>query len=76
MLALILAGEDARAVGRAGGGGDKSVFEVCAIGGELVDVRGLDDRVTGTAQVVGTVVIGEDDDNIWFVELALRALGR
>ena len=76
MLAFVLAGENAGAVRRAGGGGDKSVEEISAIGGELVDVRGLDDRVTGTSQVVGTVVIGEDDDNIRFVELALRALGR
>ena len=76
MLAFVLAGENAGAVRRAGGGGDKSVGEISAIGGELVDVRGLDDRVTGTSQVVGTVVIGEDDDNIRFIELALRALGR
>ena len=64
VLTLILAGEQAGAVGRAGGGGDKGVVEVSAISGELVNVGRFENGVAGAAEVVRTVVIGEDDHNI------------
>ena len=59
--------ENRRSAGGTDAGGDKRVGEATALCGERVDVRRLDDRVTGTAQHIGAVVIGEKEDEVWAV---------
>lgn len=65
MHSFVLAGKDASAVRRAGGRRCECVAESDTVACETVDVRGLDDWVACTAEVVAALVVGENYNDVW-----------
>ena len=61
---IVLAGEDDGARRAAARGGAEGVGEARAVGGEGVEVRGLDDRVAVAAEGVEAMVVGDDHDDV------------
>lgn len=65
----VLAGDEASEEGGAGGRADgvaaKGASEENAVGGEAVDVGGADVFVAIAAKGPGTLVIGQDKDDVW-----------
>ena len=65
--------------GRAGwraGGADVKITETARFGVEGVNVWGFQEGVAHAGEIPHALVIGEDENDVGFVELALRALGR
>ena len=60
----VLAGQDRSPARTADGRGDKGVVEDHSIGGQLVEMGRLDDRVAHAAQVVEPLIVGQQEENI------------
>lgn len=60
------AAEDGGAAGGAQGGSAEVVFEEDAFIGEAVDIGGGEVGVTGAAEGVPALVVGEDEDHVGF----------
>lgn len=65
MLALILARQQAGPIRRAGGGGHEGIAEAHALGRQLIDVRRPENRIPVAPQIVRSMIIREDDYDIW-----------
>jgi len=61
----VFAGHEREAEGYADGVGGAGVLEVCAGGGEGVDVGGAVVRVAVTAQGTAAELVDEEDQNVW-----------
>jgi hypothetical protein len=59
-----LAREDDSAAHPANGGGDEGVAEAHALAGEVIDRGRLNDRMTGDAERVVTLIVGEKEDDV------------
>ena len=55
------------AAGRRASGRDMIVGQAGRFGGECVDVWRLDDGIAVTRQVAVSLVIGDDEHDVWFV---------
>ncbi len=64
VAAGIEAGEQAGPAGHANGGGGKRLAKVHAAVGQRIDVRGLQDGVAGTTERVGTLVVGDQKNDV------------
>ena len=58
------AGQHTAARGAANGSGSVGIGEFHALGGELVEVRRLDDRVAEAGEVAIAEIVTEDDDDV------------
>ena len=58
------AGHDARAVGHTDRRGNVKAVEARAACGEAVDMRGAHDRIAVAAQMVGAMLVGDDEKKV------------
>ena|GEM_PF-4533692 len=64
MAAFVKAGQTACTACRADRGGGEGVGEADPAFGESVEVWCVDDGVTGTAEEIGALVVGEDEEDV------------
>ncbi len=71
MTAFVASGQVAGATGGTDWAGGEGVGETSALCSEGIDVWRLDDRVSRTAEEVGALVVGEEEDNIRTIDGAM-----